>query len=194
MGTRDMVATAALLVLVTAFAVRAEVREHHINDELSLVMVENEAWQPEQFDAPIILHTALVDRAPTIDGLANEPAWENAAGMTVPLRHGSVKEATLKAAYTTEEVFLLVSWPDPTMDDQHHPWVWSAEEGRYIEGPQVEDSLLVSIEGGCDWSPSLLAGYVYDFDAWLWLAARSNPLGQALDADGSTQNHWVPTS
>jgi hypothetical protein len=104
------------------------------------------------------------------------------------LAYGSVKEATLKAVYTEKEVFLLVSWPDPTRDDQHHPWVWDDTQGRYVEGPQVEDSVLVSIEGGCDWNPSLLAGNIYDFDGWLWMAARSNPTGQAVDIDGGARD------
>lgn len=171
---------------------RADVRHHRINKNNSLVFVENDSWEPEGFGKAAILRAMPANDAPTIDGSAGDPAWGRAKSLTVPLTYGSIKKATLKAVYTDKELFLLVSWPDPTKNDQHHPWLWSKALGRYLEGPQVEDSLLVSFEGGCDWSPSLLAGYIYDFDAWRWLAARSDPVGQAVDADGSVQNRMVP--
>jgi len=158
----------------------------------NLYFVQHDLWEPYGFQKALILHASPVAKGPVIDGLADDAVWAKAASLTVPLAYGTVREATLKAVYTTEEIFLLVSWPDPTMDDRHRPWLWSESLSRYVEGRQVEDSLLVSFEGGCDWSPSLVAGYVYDFDAWLWLAARTNPLGQAVDADGSVQNRWVP--
>jgi hypothetical protein len=118
----------------------------------------------------------------------DDPAWDEAVETTVPLAWGEVREASLKAVYTEDDIYIAVSWPDWTRDEQHHPWVWDAARGRYTEGPQVEDSLLVSIEGGCDWNASLLANQIYDFDAWVWMAARTNPLGQAVDADGNVQN------
>jgi hypothetical protein len=180
------------ILLLAASAGHAEVRHYRLGKGISLVKVQDEAWEPDGFEKPLILRAPLVKQEPTIDGKADDQAWAQAQSLTVPLAYGSVKQATLKAVYTEKEVFLLVSWPDPTRDDQHHPWVWNDQEGRYVEGSQVEDSLLVSVEGGCDWSPSLLAGYVYDFDAWHWLAARTNPMGQAVDADGSVQNRWVP--
>lgn len=192
MRTHATVAVALALGMAPLVGAEADVREHRINDNLRIIEVDDEAWQPEGFVPARVVSAAFAEQRPTIDGVADEPAWAASAAVTVPLTHGRVQEATLRAVYTTDEVFLLVSWPDPTADVQHHPWVWSVEDGRWVEGTQVEDSLLVSIEGGCDWSPSLLAGYVYDFDAWHWLAARSNPVGQAVDADGSTQNHFVP--
>lgn len=151
-----------------------------------------DAWQPDGYPGELLVRAAAVSREPTIDGRVDDPAWEEAVATTVPLAWGRIREATLKAVYTEEEIFIAVSWADPTRDDQHHPWVWNAAQGRYVESPQVEDSLLVSFEAGCDWNPSLLANHVYDFDIWVWMAARSNPLGQAVDSVGNVQNVWEP--
>jgi len=152
----------------------------------------NDDWQPAGFENALILHAAPVARGPAIDGDIGEPAWAGTTELTAPLGWGDVRSATLRAVYTQKDIFIAVSWPDPTLDDEHHPWVWDANQGRYVEGPQIEDGLIISIEGGCDWNPSLLANQIYDFDAWRWLAARTDPLGQAVDADGNVQNAWLP--
>ncbi len=183
---------AAALLIMGPTTVAAAEKAHEIKsigDSISFIEVEaNDPWQPDGFGEALTVSATFVDQGPVIDGLADDLAWSGAESAAVPMSWGSVPEATVKAVYTSEDVFLLVSWPDSTEDDQHHPWLWDAEQGRYIEGPQVEDALLVSIEGGCDWKSSLLAGTTYDFDGWLWLAARSNPLGQAVDVAGSVRD------
>ncbi len=181
-----------LVLMTSAASARAGVRIHKLNDVNTIADVENSAWEPDGFNRGAIVPTAKVAEEPRIDGLADDPAWKRAKSVTIPLAYGSVREATLKAVYTDQEIFLLVSWPDPTRDDQHHPWVWNDKQGRYVEGPEVEDALLVSIEMSCGWAPSLLSGYVYDFDGWRWLAARTDPLGQAVDTAGLVQDRPIP--
>jgi len=180
------------IVFFASLPAGAEVRHQKLNDVNFITYVDNEAWQPEGFDKALILHARPVKDVLTIDGRADEAVWAQAESLKVPLAYGKVREATLKAVYTDKEIFLLVSWPDPTKDDQYHPWLWNTGLGRYVEGPQVEDSLLVSFEAGCEWTPSLLSGYVYDFDGWHWLAARSDPIGQAVDTSGHVQKRWIP--
>ena len=62
----------------------------------------------------------------TLDGVAAEPEWARAVEVQVPLSYGNVSEVFLKAAYTNEEVFLLVRWPDPEPNREHHPWAFSS--------------------------------------------------------------------
>jgi hypothetical protein len=188
------VAVGLVMITVTLFwmsmaeAAEAEGQEFKRDVTGGFVMVKaDDPWQPAGFDEALLLRAIYTDIAPVIDGLTDEPAWTGAEGLTVPLTWGEVNEATLKAVYTDEDIYLQVSWADPSKDDQYHPWVWDESQGRYVEGPQVEDGLLVSIEGGCDWDPSLLSGTTYDFDGWLWLAGRTNPIGQAVDIDGSVR-------
>jgi hypothetical protein len=159
----------------------------------SFVDVRNEAWQPEGFVNGTIVPATYIPVADlTMDGMDNEPEWSLAIEVPVLLNFGSVSEASLKALYTDDEVFIRVRWRDETENREHHPWIWDAGQGRYLPGPQIEDSVLLSFEAGCEWSPSFLAGYVYDYDAWQWMAARTDPLGQAVDLYGTVQSQDHP--
>jgi len=151
--------------------------------------VTNDPWQPDGFEGATAVPASFVEMPQILlDGRDNEMDWERAVEVEVPLTFGLVRTAWIKALYSNDEVFLRIRWEDATEDRVHRPWVWNAEQGRYEEGSQVEDSVIVSIEAGCWWAPSFLEGYVFDFDGWRWLAARSDPVGQAVDIDGSVQD------
>jgi hypothetical protein len=154
-----------------------------------MMLVSDDAWQPEGFEQGTSIPAAYLPSADiTIDGKDDESAWNQAQDVRVRLAYGDVKSADLKAVYTDQEVFIRVRWADDDEDRQHRPWVWNASQNQYVEGPQVEDSVLLSFEAGCEWTPSLLGGYIFDFDGWHWLAARSDPFGHALDVMGSVQD------
>lgn len=191
---RILVSTLSLLVGTTAFhPAVAEVEWRQLAEENIFVKVNNDGWQPEGFENGITIPAAhLLQPAIVLDGRDNEANWNYAEEVTLPLAHGSVVEASVKALYTDEEIFIRVRWPDATENREHHPWTWNPDTNRYVSGPQVEDSILLSFEGGCEWSPSLLQGYVYDFDGWNWLAVRSDPVGQAWDIDGTVQDQMFP--
>ena len=178
--------------LLTCQSAPAEVEWRHLSDENIFVKVRNDGWQPENFVNGITIPAFHVMESPVVlDGLDGESEWNGADEVVIPLAYGSVVEATVKALYTDDEVFIQVRWPDATENRQHHPWVWNPDEQRYVSGPQVEDSVFLSFEGGCEWA-SLMQGYVFDFDGWNWLAARSDPVGQAWDMDGTVQDQMIP--
>jgi hypothetical protein len=168
--------------LLGAALAHADVVERRFSETNLLVKVTDDAWQPENFNSGITIPAVYVHEAEVeVDGRDDEPNWAAASEVSVPLRFGTVSEAQIKALYTDDEVFIRVRWPDATMDREHHPWVWDSETNSYVAGPQVEDSVLLSFEAGCEWSPSILAGHQFDMDGWHWLAARSDPVGQAWD-------------
>jgi hypothetical protein len=179
-----------LLVLacgLTAFnPAYAEVTHRQYSEDDIYVVVSGEDWHPEGFEHGQSIPATYVKQAEiSLDGKDNEPEWSSASEVTVPLNFGSTKEALVKVLYTDEEIYFRVRWADSTEDRDHHPWIWDAEQKRYVAGSQVEDSVMLSIEAGCAWNPSLLAGYQFDFDGWRWLAARSDPVGQAWDLTGN---------
>lgn len=186
--------TFSTTVAMTALAfppggAQAEVDFQQINSRNLIVEVSDDSWQPEGFNNGLTIPAAYAYATDfVIDGIADESAWDLAKEVEVPLRYGRVELAYLKAVYTDDEVFIRVRWADDDEDRQHRPWVWDADQKSYVEGAQIEDSVMLSFEAGCEWEASFFAGYIYDFDAWHWMAARSDPRGQAVDLYGNVQD------
>jgi hypothetical protein len=181
--------TVTTAILVFSLSVTADVEHRQVNSMTAITYVSDDNWQPKDFVNGTTVPAAWLQTPMiTIDGNDDEAAWSKAVEIEVPLNYGNVKRAWLKALYTDDDVFIRVRWADSSEDRQHHPWTWNPEQQRYVAGPQIEDSVMLSFEAGCEWTPSLLGGHVYDFDAWHWLAARSDPMGQALDLYGNVRS------
>jgi hypothetical protein len=175
--------------LLAGPVVMADVNDQQINEVTRIISVSDDSWQPDGFVNGIAVPvTRVANPAIVIDGSDEEAAWSRAAEVEVPLTYGHVKRVWLKAVHSEDEVFIRVRWADSTENREHHPWTWDAGQEGYVVGSQIEDSVLLSFEAGCEWTPSLLGGYIYDFDAWHWMAARSDPMGQAVDLYGNVQD------
>lgn len=175
-------------VLAIGLPAGAEVVEHTRNPARQIITVTDDDWQPDGFvTGQRVLAPWMQTPDVIVDGLDDEAAWSLAEEVEVPLAYGNVERAWLKALYTDDEVFIRVRWQDPREDREHHPWVWDDKQGGYVASSQIEDSVMLSFEAGCEWTPSVLGGYSYDFDAWHWMAARSDPLGQAVDLYGNVR-------
>jgi hypothetical protein len=178
--------------MIASLPVQAEVEHRQLNSANAVTYVSNDPWQPENFDNGTVIPAAhILESTIKLDGKDDEPQWNSAEEVTVPLYYGSVEQASLKALYTDDKVFIRVRWADSSKDSEYRPWVWDTAQESYVSGSQVDDSVMLSFEAGCEWSPSFLEGYVYDFDAWQWMAARTDPTGVALDLYGSMQDRDV---
>ena len=178
-----------------------EVKYEQLNEKNLLVKVKGEDWQPstDNWENGLAIPAVRVNNARiTLDGKGTERNWKTTPETAVPMYYGNVNEAFVQALYTLDDVYVKVRWRDDTEDRQHHPWVWDKTSKEFVEGPQVEDSVILSFEAHCEWTPSFLSGYSFDFDGWQWLAARSDPLGQAVDIEGNVktgtrvQKQYVP--
>ncbi len=171
----------------------SEVIHEQLNEKNLLVKVKNDGWQPStlNWENGLAIPAIWVKNAGiTLDGKATEPNWNKAPEIAVPMFYGNISEAFVQALYTLDDVFIKVRWRDETEDRQHHPWVWDKKARDFVAGSQIEDSLMLSFEAHCEWTPSFLSGYSFDFDGWHWLAARSDPLGQAVDIEGNIKTGY----
>lgn len=64
---------------------------------------------------------------PTVDGIA-DAAWANAAPLVVRIDGGFAGsvDVSMRAMYTTDRLFMLVEWADPTESVERAPWVRTA--------------------------------------------------------------------
>lgn len=131
---------------------------------------------------------ARVDRAPSLDGRADDAAWQGATVVEVPLRkvwpegaQGATR-AWVRAVRTDTHLYILAQWEDASDDSaSHKSWVWDAGKNAYVEGPDREDMFAVAFEHTGPFNPDMLAGVESVWDAWQWKASRTNPQGHAMD-------------
>ena len=79
-----------------------------------------------------------VDAAPTLDGSADDAAWEAAQELTIPVAGGFnnfAADAQLKAVYSGDTVYFLLTYEDPTESWFRSPWQ-KQEDGTW---KQIKD-------------------------------------------------------
>ncbi len=149
---------------------------------------------------------------PTIDGVPGDPGWgvPVLVSLSLPVMAGGGPEnATLRAAYDDEFIYLSVMWQDPTSTQniRKNTWTYDAATDSWARS-QNEDRVYLlwninapDFESGCaaychigapDWDGMTTKMGTNNpgdlIDVWHWKAARTNPLGYADD------KHWVDTT
>src|SRR5438128_1743539 len=79
-----------------------------------------------------LLTAVKVAQAPKLDTLAADPAWAKAPALKVKLDGGNnfvagATEATLKAVYTPETLYVLLQYNDPTQSVRRFPYQKQAD-------------------------------------------------------------------
>lgn len=161
---------------------------------------------------PVNLTSESVDTAPVIDGTVDS-LWSGATAVTIPVANGANMGSTdvsVKSVYTTDSVYFLLDYADPTESLRRMPWQKQAD-GSWLklatstthqENTYYEDkvSLLWDIdvtgfaESGCatichagEQPANSGYGSMYtpnngeELDMWHWKSVRTNPVGQVDD-------------
>ncbi|NOQ66737.1 MAG: hypothetical protein GQ556_05945 [Desulfobacterales bacterium] len=122
-----------------------------------------------------------VTEPPVIDGLAGDPAWENAQEI-ITLDKSSKMPITIKAVYTDTEFFVQVSFPDKDESRTHKSWIWNKGREIYTVGHDRED--IIIFKWNMDSDPvdlSIVADNPHHADIWYWKACRTDATGYADD-------------
>ena len=93
------------------------------------------AWTAPEGSALVALP---VDAAPTLDGVADEVFWADAQELLIPVSGGFNNfgvDASLKAVYTGDSVYFLLTYADPTESWYRSPWQ-KQEDGTW---KQIKD-------------------------------------------------------
>ncbi len=94
------------------------------------------------FDAPKGALVAYpVDAAPTLDGVADDAMWADAEAIEIEVQNGFNNfetKAELKAVYTEDTVYFLLSYEDPTESFYRSPWV-KQEDGTWKQDKDPND-------------------------------------------------------
>lgn len=94
------------------------------------------------WDAPEgALVASFVDAAPTLDGVADEAFWADAEDFVVDVDGGFggfETKVNLKAVYTADSVYFLMTYEDPTESWYRYPWV-KQEDGTWKQDKDPND-------------------------------------------------------
>lgn len=118
---------------------------------------------------------------PTIDGLADDTAWNLAQEITT-LDKVSGLQIRIRAVYSEKYLYLLVRFPDPDESRSHKSWTWDKAREIYKVGYDREDIFIIKwnmLPNPVDLS--IYADNPYQADIWFWKACRTDGTGYADD-------------
>jgi hypothetical protein len=122
-----------------------------------------------------------VAESPLLDGIADDPAWQNAPAITT-LDKTSGLPVRIKAVYTESEIFFLVVFADSDESRTHKSWVWDKGRQFYTVGNDREDIFV--FKWNMEPKPvdlSIQSDSPYKADIWYWKACRTDKAGYADD-------------
>ena len=139
----------------------------------------------------------------TVDGMDNEAVWGSATSLVVTTLTGGFAPntgVTLKAVYTTTNIYILASWDDTTFSASRDKYEWNGTAFVDIAGSNSEDRLAImweitNIVGfdtvGCTvkcHSPNAYVGTGELGDIWHLKAARGMGVLGATNSSALTIN------
>lgn len=118
---------------------------------------------------------------PVVDGVPNDPAWENAQEI-ITIDKVTKLPISIKAVYSDKEIFVQVNFDDPDESRTHKSWTWDKGREIYTVGHDREDIFIFKwnmTPGPVDLS--IYADNSHHADIWYWKACRTDPTGYADD-------------
>lgn len=164
--------------------IRTKHRNNYLHNGRALLIAISSLLPFNLFAAQVIPVDSL-NSAPIIDG--NFADWSTIQAVTVPLHKTSaehisdVPSVSVKAAIYQDSIYIYFSWQDTTESNEHKPFIWNEQQGRYLNSNRYEDRLAIQFEMSGDYTTNWLSGNSFIADTWHWKAFRSNSIGLAHD-------------
>ncbi|MFQ5800759.1 MAG: ATP-binding protein [Candidatus Hydrothermarchaeales archaeon] len=141
-----------------------------------------------QEEKSTILTAERISEPLTIDGTSDEPSWETARVLSIPVFDGKIGnvDVVLKALYDEEYIYMYITWPDKTQSDK---LLWRYNGTTWIPPKSTEQDIFTiffniddSVEGfdiagcaiTCHADRMHTNGPAERVDMWKWHAAYDN--------------------
>lgn len=153
---------------------------HRITAGILAILIFAEFCSAQTFSKKT-LNAVFTDSPPIIDGIASDECWRTTPPLATADAMAKI-EIEIRAAYTEQEIFLLVKFPDKTENREHRTLIWDKTANLYLGGPQREDVFV--FKWSMEFLPidlTLSSDDEYKADIWYWKAGRTDPTGYADD-------------
>ncbi len=144
------------------------------------------------------LVSASVTTPPTLDGVGNDAAWNNADAFVINVGTSSTYanafgpvDVTTKSVHTATDVYILVSWTDPSGTENVDKNQWTYGTSGWEQNGNEDRAFLMFDAGdngteGANCATMCHIPVMYTtggghVDVWHWKSARSAPVGCADD-------------
>lgn len=135
--------------------------------------VSSTYWKTANY-LPVAAQDLVTKQVPADDGLFNVSGIYNGL---VDFNKGKNSSITMKAAYTDDSLYVLISWRDTVYDASKANWIYNGAADPRKPGStsgwtsqRSDDSFTLSFDMGSSRR-----------DIWNWSLALSEPLGYAID-------------
>jgi len=130
-------------------------------------------WKTADY-LPLVVQNQVTGQVQAADGLFN---MSGTFGGLTSYNSGKDPRVTMQAAYTTDSLYILVTWMDTLYNASHSNWLYDGPTDPNKAGSvtgwtsqRADDNFLISFDMGSS-----------KRDVWNWSLALSEPMGYAID-------------
>jgi hypothetical protein len=116
---------------------------------------------------PPTVRVIRTETPPKIDGVPDDPCWENAPESTPPGFFS--RPVHFRVARDKTALYVLARFPAPDPGTTWLPWEWDEERRVYAPGSGSEHRLTLL------WNSEHRPDFI---DVWVWRSARTHPVGR----------------
>lgn len=144
---------------------------HYVTDAPNKVSATY--WKSADY-LPLTVQNQVTGQVQVPDGLFN---MSGTYGGLTTFNSGKEPRVRMQAAYTTDSIYILVSWMDTLYNASHSNWIYDGPSDPNKAGSttgwtsqRADDNFLIAFDMGSS-----------KRDIWNWSMALSEPLGYAID-------------
>ena len=115
-------------------------------------------------EKPAQIVSVRVEKAPAIDGEANDDAWKKSKAVQITVKRvldperGKSTRVWLRSVHTDTHIYFLAVWEDDSESISHRTWAWNPEKKAYEDAGDREDMFSLAFEHTGELDANMLSG------------------------------------